>query len=313
MLVTLSRCGYGSNFNELTRIGNILNKKATNKYGIAKIKNEILFYEYLINNNINEFPTPKIIKLSISEGLIDMEYLSQYYPLYKNFNKKSLQKVYYYLDKLHQHKIEVSKDIFFRDLKIEMYDKIIERFSFVEPYLLDTIKKVNYKIIYPFRNALDILYKDIYNFYNKYSTYEYCIIHGDCQFNNILVQNSISDSSKGTIDEPSIIFIDPRGYYGETKIYGLCDYDYSKVLFALSGYDTFDNSIIPKLDIQDDNINIDIKMLNNLTLENENIIHKLILIIIWMGNAHCFQNDINKMLTSYYYGMYLFSVIYNLP
>ena len=54
------------------------------------------------------------------------------------------------------------------------------------------------------------------------------------------------------IRDNEIIFIDPRGYFGNTKLYGLKQYDFAKLLFGLSGYiapfliylgvDTFDSN-----------------------------------------------------------------------
>ena len=42
-------------------------------------------------------------------------------------------------------------------------------------------------------------------------------------------------------------FIDPRGIFGETLLFGLKEYDYAKFLFGLSGYSKFDNMNIKNL------------------------------------------------------------------
>ena len=41
--------------------------------------------------------------------------------------------------------------------------------------------------------------------------------------------------------DDKIKLIDPRGYFGKSYIYGIKEYDYSKLIFALSGYDEFNN------------------------------------------------------------------------
>lgn len=50
---------------------------------------------------------------------------------------------------------------------------------------------------------------------------EYKLIHGDCNFSNMLIDP--------TRQEGGVSFIDPRGYFGNTSIYGLPDYDVAKV------------------------------------------------------------------------------------
>lgn len=56
------------------------------------------------------------------------------------------------------------------------------------------------------------------------------MIHGDPTFSNMLY-----DRIHG-----KVFFIDPRGYFGKTKLYGDVDYDWAKVYYSLVGnYDQF--------------------------------------------------------------------------
>ena len=55
---------YGFIFNDIIIINGIFNKKAKNELGKIKINNEIDFYLYIINNNIN-FSIPKLLKYEI--------------------------------------------------------------------------------------------------------------------------------------------------------------------------------------------------------------------------------------------------------
>ena len=43
------------------------------------------------------------------------------------------------------------------------------------------------------------------------------------------------------VDEETldVKFVDPRGYFGETKLYGWKPYEYAKLLYCLYGYDDF--------------------------------------------------------------------------
>lgn len=54
-------------------------------------------------------------------------------------------------------------------------------------------------------------------------------IHGDCTFSNLMLRNT---------GEP--VLIDPRGYFGFTKLYGDARYDWAKLYYSVAGnYDRF--------------------------------------------------------------------------
>ncbi len=58
---------------------------------------------------------------------------------------------------------------------------------------------------------------------------DFKFIHGDCTFSNIMLD-----------EEGNPVFIDPRGYFGHTKLYGDEDYDWAKRYNSLKGnYDQF--------------------------------------------------------------------------
>ncbi|MDR0570068.1 MAG: NTP transferase domain-containing protein [Clostridiales Family XIII bacterium] len=57
----------------------------------------------------------------------------------------------------------------------------------------------------------------------------FAFIHGDCTFSNLLLREG---------GEP--VFIDPRGYFGHTRLYGDPNYDWAKLYYSLAGnYDRF--------------------------------------------------------------------------
>jgi GTP:adenosylcobinamide-phosphate guanylyltransferase/thiamine kinase-like enzyme len=56
------------------------------------------------------------------------------------------------------------------------------------------------------------------------------IIHGDITFSNLMLRT----------EDVEPILIDPRGYFGKTKIYGDADYDWAKLYYSIVGdYDQF--------------------------------------------------------------------------
>ncbi len=87
----------------------------------------------------------------------------------------------------------------------------------------------------------------------------------------------------------------------------------AKILFALSGYDEFDNREINKLDIFGSNINININFLDKNYFEfnaigqiTQNNLESLLMYNIWLGNAECFiKNNEIKGIYSYFISLYL--------
>jgi len=306
--VELNRIGYGSNFNKIyiDSNNNIIKKQCINSYGLNKISNEIMFYKHLLNNNIN-FPIPKI--LSFSNDSYEMEYLYNYECLYKLYkyldytNKQNiLNKIYKSLKILHSFtEKEVSKDKYLKDLYNEIDIKILDRYKIVKPILekYNFIKTVNNVKIIPFFETIKLIKNEIDEIIDKKNNFYYCIIHGDCQFNNILYNNKTEN----------IVFIDPRGYYGEDKIYGIPEYDKAKVLFALTGYDEFDNRNIDNLDINNDNITINIDILHENFLKEDKFVI-LLMLSIWFGNSHCFIKNENKTVYSFFIASYLSSLYF---
>ena len=310
--IVLDRIGYGSNFNKISIDinNNIIKKECINSYGQKKIHYEINFYKFLINNNIS-FKTPKIYLFQ--ENGYSMEYLNNYEPLYKIFNKLEdfkknnlLNKIKENLNELHNSsKKSIQKEEYYKNLKIEIEEKTQTRYNSIKHILkkYDFIKKVNNIEILSFEKILSEINNKIYKFIEVKNTsvYEFVPLHGDCQFNNILYN----------IEKDDFIFIDPRGYYGNSEIYGIPEYDFAKILFALSGYDEFDNRIINNLDIENDNINININYLDKNIL-NINNLEILLMYNIWLGNAECFvKNNEIKGIYSYFISLYLGTIYIN--
>jgi aminoglycoside phosphotransferase len=80
-----------------------------------------------------------------------------------------------------------------------------------------------------------------------YNTH-FAFIHGDCTFSNSMVD-----------DKLNITFLDPRGYFGYTDIYGDTAYDWAKVFYSINGdYDQFNNGNF-SLDIGENNVILNIE------------------------------------------------------
>lgn len=294
----LARDGYGSNFNLITIDSGMLIKQSLNEYGHSKLKTESRFYKYLQEMQI-AFKMPKIILLDEINNVIKMEYLHNYIELYKIYGtlsyhaqEKILNNIYDNLHALHLHVCSVSKNQLYRDVINETTHKINGRISSVK-HIIDKYSFITHVNNIKLKSLDEIKMKinsNVMNYLNSLDKYEYSVIHGDCQFNNILINVATDD----------IIFIDPRGYFGDTCIFGIKEYDIAKVYFALSGYGKFDSSIINNLNIENDNINIPL----DIQVDIDNLIKQpfitSLMISIWLGNSHMFINNELKCITSYF-------------
>lgn len=115
------------------------------------------------------------------------------------------------------------------DLDANYIDKTFERLKKVEdlvPFARDEYIRINgryYKNIFFDKDSLG-------NILRKYYPEEFHLIHGDPTFSNMMYDRV----------NKKIYLIDPRGYFGQTKLYGDVDYDWAKVYYSLVGnYDQF--------------------------------------------------------------------------
>lgn len=133
----------------------------------------------------------------------------------------------------------------------------------------------------------------------------YCFYHGDCQLTNTLLN-----------DEGKIYFIDPRGYFGKTKIYGDVRYDWAKLYYAICGnFDQFNVKNF-SLNISELGVSYSIgsggwefledKFFSLLPKEESSEKEiKLIHVIAWLSLASHAWEDFDSMCVAFYNGTYL--------
>jgi HAD superfamily hydrolase (TIGR01509 family) len=290
-------------FNQITQFDdNYIVKKCIDKNYENIIMNEIYFYQYmklkLYTDNIPkiEFLNNITFKIELIQGIhIDFDDL-----------KLTLENI----DKIHSlETINISKFQITEDFYIEFYEKIINRLQNVKQIIehFSFIKKINNIdcniTIDLFKNIVSDLYLKIIKLID--TNKQYNIIHGDCTFSNTIK----------TLDS-KIKYIDPRGYFGKTKLFGPIEYDYSKILYSMSGYDIFNKDLLYCFEyINDNSIEIDTTYINNLdkcktVFENIGIDFELCLymvIIHWIGLSDYNKNNLNKCISS----LFIALVIYN--
>jgi len=133
---------------------------------------------------------------------------------------------------------------------------------------------------------------------------KYNIIHGDCSFSNTLVD-----------DESQIWFIDPRGSFGNTEIYGDKRYDWSKFYYSVSGnYDSINSK---KFRVKMTGDEVDLEILSNgyeqfgdYVINSSGMSKKEMEIInatIWLSLTGYVKEDIDSTLYAFYRGCELWT------
>ena len=285
-------------FNDVLIGDDVVIKRAMNSKGQDLQAKELRWYSK------NPPNTPEILESDASSFTM-MKASGQ--PLYKVYEDGLEHKALNALAALHDtNHQKVNQKIVQRDIKKEVVEKTYERKAAIQP-LLDSfgkIESVNGKRLIDFDEMCTILY-DRLSWFNR-SRGKYAFIHGDPNFSNTMW------------DGRKISFIDPRGYFGETRLYGPETYDQAKVLYALSGYDNFnaDSNFTYEIDgdingLPGTNLKLNIPALTSIKnmdprknqTFNEEVYHWLAL--IWVNLGGYFKNNPLKAVLAYYYGLHL--------
>lgn len=300
----LERQGYGSSFNELFIKEETIQKVTKNEYGRKKIEKEKAFFHFIRSVAVN-FPIPE--QFVDEQNGYSMKYYRGWNPLFQQLQQTPeklsffLSKVYTCLESLHtSFTVPVTKETVKSDLQYELIEKIKGRYEEVKAVLspYSFVRTVNGVSLETYDTLFSFFQEEIDRFVDSRQDFTYCPIHGDCQFNNILVSRN---------DE--LLFIDPRGSFGSSNLYGLKEYDTAKVCFALTGYDIFDSSVIDILDISGSNLTLP-EIALDLSVLYSNEFTAILTASIWLGNPHSFKEYPLKAVYSYYYGLYVATLVY---
>ena len=295
-------------FNKITLLEkDLLLKEAIGEQGISIIQKEKQFYQFLGNNH----PLfPKIYK-TYATGFL-MEYKRDSIELYKYIRhvtsvaerRDLLEIVFKDVQKIHNFVPQrfIEKAVFLKDIVIETFEKVICRIEKIRPLLahFNTITHVNGREIADFHTILNACHKTILDYYGARDgppLFHVSLLLGDCQFSNILIHPLTK----------ILTFIDPRGYFGNTDLFGPVEYDYAKILYALSGYDSFNADPFFCIDgITETHLDFTIPHCEeDMKHPSFQRVHFALLVIIWMSLAEYNKNNIWKCITSYYHGLEL--------
>jgi hypothetical protein len=265
-------------FNTVEVRDGIFTKKSCNDYG-----DNIIFYEINFYKNICSNLFPNVLKLG--ENFLQIEHLETYKPL-KEFSG-DINIVMSSVNTLHctREPIQLSESDYKKQLQLETIDKVQTRNSKIVSSLPACTHVNGVQLM-----TLDEVTSCLRDFIHNYKgDYRFHVIHGDLNFGNILY-----DPKKG------IKFIDPRGYFGTYKLFGPKEYDFAKMYFSMSGYDTLYDSPVPLLYIENCHGYISLPPipdgLDDLT--------SVLCVSIWLAASLYFDKS-EKLASCYYYSLYL--------
>jgi tRNA A-37 threonylcarbamoyl transferase component Bud32 len=132
----------------------------------------------------------------------------------------------------------------------------------------------------------------------------FVFIHGDCTFSNIMLRENK--------EEP--VFIDPRGYFGHSELYGDPNYDWAKLYYSVVGnYDRFNLKDF-RLTIGESSVDLDIESNGwedaeeaffRLTGADERTV-KLLHSVIWLSLTTYAWQDYDSVCGAFYNGLWHF-------
>ena len=137
----------------------------------------------------------------------------------------------------------------------------------------------------------------------SYLPAEFAFLHGDCTFSNIMLRK-----------DGTPVFIDPRGYFGHTEIYGDPAYDWVKLFYSL--YSNYDQFNLKRFDLRINEDSVDLSIESNgwedlsklfFSLLEDEVTERqitLFLAITWLSLTTYAWEDYDSICGAFYNGLY---------
>lgn len=287
-------------FNSVVIEDNLVIKTTKIKKYESLIEDEILWYEHVKKLGFNRIPQ------LISTKPLTISKLDGVHPFDMAPSKDFLLDAINCIKTLHKLQIEKQNlsemEAVYKDKTLERINSVKELIPFIDQEHI-IINSVNFKNPFHEKNYNEFLNK-IQNICNVNN---FTLIHGDPTFSNML-----SCKNKAYL-------IDPRGYFGNTKLIGDPRYDYAKFYYSFySNYDSV-NSKNYYIDLKSNCVFLKIKdngwsiledvFFNNIPYSKEEI--KLINVLIWFSLCGYVIEDYSSILLSFYNGVKLYGELSN--
>ncbi len=211
-------------FNQIRAEGDRIYKTAIDEQGRRLAKREAAWYRCLEGMHFDNIP--KIYEYEpICMERIDGKNIYEYIDIPIDKKRTILKQIVDCLKQIHELERVPSDRQSYEEAYIGKTFDRLEKVRELVPFASQEHFTVNGRVcrnVFFYRERLQRLVK-------QYFPKEFCLIHGDCTFSNMLMKND-------TVP----VLIDPRGYFGTTELYGDVAYDWVKLYYSLAGnYDQF--------------------------------------------------------------------------
>lgn len=284
-------------FNKIECCGDYVEKSAVNEYGAKIAVREKNWYKFVTNLNYKHIP-----QIQTFEPLVMQRIRGKNIYEYQNFTLTQKQgiikKIVGVIKELHE--LQPTKPASEADLIDNYITKTFDRIETVKdliPFANDREIEINGKKYQNVFHQKESLINEIKKFFPK----NFYVIHGDTTFSNIMLDDEKIDP----------LLIDPRGYFGNTEIYGDKDYDFAKLYYSIIGnYDQFNNKNF-SLEIGQSGVSLKV-VSNNWEDVAEFFIKesgvdikkiKLLHAIIWLSFCTYAWDDYDSICASFYNGL----------
>ncbi|AFF28213.1 gp215 [Sphingomonas phage PAU] len=158
-------------------------------------------------------------------------------------------------------------------------------------------------------HLLEHTMKYLYDAYSKSEANEWGLIHGDPNTSNVMISN----------DGTEMFFIDPRGLFGHSLMFGDIYYDWAKFIYGLQGYSRFNLDKTFELHYDEHSKTMQVDFFKYGIYDIDTVLHtvkqirpdldikrlRVIVGLIHVKLAQYIRNNPSKMYATYYYGKYL--------
>lgn len=299
---TGSRC---RPFNKMSIQGDKIVKEGIDEQGKSLAVREKAWYKYVQEKGAGIAAIPKIYSFEpLTMQRIDGRNIFEY-ELSEDEQKSVLEKLVNALKALHSLG-EASTDYFsINDAYLGKTFARLEKIRDLVPFANDEYIVINGK---PCRNIF--FYKDeLSGLFSKYRCPRFEFLHGDCTFSNMMLDENMSP-----------VFIDPRGYFGHTELYGDPNYDWAKLYYSIVGnYDQFNLKHF-RLTIKEHEVELDIKsngweqmedyffdLIGDVKRDDIRLIHA----VIWLSLTTYAWEDYDSICGAFYNGLYYLEDIFS--
>ncbi len=285
-------------FNTIEVKGDKLIKKPIDEQGRKLAVREVAWYKKLQGENFKNIPQiysydPLTMEMIDGKNIYEYNYISD------EQKKYILNQIITCLKKVHS--LE-SAPVDVESYHVAYLDKTYDRLKKVRdlvPFANDPVVTVNGK------KCRNIFYHEdeVEKLVMQYVPTEFQLIHGDCTFSNTMLRHDTDP-----------VLIDPRGYFGNTELFGDPAYDWVKLYYSLvSNYDQFNlkrfsleiNESDVKLDIASNNWeNMEGYFFDLLDGEVTRRQMKILLAITWLSLTTYAWEDYDSICGAFYNGLY---------